>query len=548
MTKLLEGARRLAEDPLAFTAMFWPRMLLYTEQRDILLSVRDNVKTIVYGANTMGKDRIAALAALWFFCTRTPCKVVTTSSNNNHLKHVLWGEIEGLVRSAERPLNVDLDVIQARKPLPGGKPGEHQANTYMIGLVTNKVESFQGHHLDGSDVPRVLYLLDEATGIESKFFDAAETQFHRLLAISNPMTTGNGKHWFYREVRGGDSPRPDGQPGLHRKVIHLSGHNSPNVKAAKKFIERGGVGRPPTMIRGVLSWEEYLIRQQWPARRKRIRLDGLFVEDEGAMLFPQTALDLAKKVHAKVTAAAGLRITIQVRGQPKEVLVVRRGPKAMGIDCGEGGDLTVWSVVDRFGLFKVVAKRTPNTAQIAGMTVRLMKEHKIDPRFVVFDAGGGGKQHADLLRDRGYDGILDVAFGAAPDREFVREYRNMRAQLYGLLAQRLEETRVALQLIDKDPLDWQRSWCHWGIPEEENLLLEDLSVLPKNRDSEGRLLLPPKDSAKAKERHSGEDVETIRGMLGRSPDHGDSFALGHYGFWRLEEYQRLEGLDRELVK
>jgi len=81
-------ARALTE-PLRFVSLCWPQMKLYDKQREILLSVRDNVETFVHAANELGKTRIAAIGAVWFFASRTPARVVTSSSSESQLKMCL---------------------------------------------------------------------------------------------------------------------------------------------------------------------------------------------------------------------------------------------------------------------------------------------------------------------------------------------------------------------------------------------------------------------------------------------------------------------------
>ena len=39
---------KLATDPLRFVATCWPDMQLYEKQREVLLSVRDNIETFVH--------------------------------------------------------------------------------------------------------------------------------------------------------------------------------------------------------------------------------------------------------------------------------------------------------------------------------------------------------------------------------------------------------------------------------------------------------------------------------------------------------------------
>ena len=82
----------LAMDPMRFIKLCWPDMCLYDKQQEVLLSVRDNLETFVHAANQMGKTRIAAIIAIWFFASRKPARVVISSSNESQLEKVIWSE------------------------------------------------------------------------------------------------------------------------------------------------------------------------------------------------------------------------------------------------------------------------------------------------------------------------------------------------------------------------------------------------------------------------------------------------------------------------
>ena len=75
-----EPLSSLATDPLKFVALCWPELTLYDKQREILLSVRDHLETFVHAGNELGKDFIAAIVAIWFFSSRQPARVITSSS------------------------------------------------------------------------------------------------------------------------------------------------------------------------------------------------------------------------------------------------------------------------------------------------------------------------------------------------------------------------------------------------------------------------------------------------------------------------------------
>src|SRR5207244_3512091 len=100
MTTLEHTWRHYVDKPTFFVTLFWPDIKLAQNQPEILDSVVNNHETWVHSANEMGKSFIAALTALWWFCTRF-AKVVTSSSNEDQLTQVLWGEIDHLLRTAQ---------------------------------------------------------------------------------------------------------------------------------------------------------------------------------------------------------------------------------------------------------------------------------------------------------------------------------------------------------------------------------------------------------------------------------------------------------------
>jgi hypothetical protein len=196
----------------------------------------------------------------------------------------------------------------------------------------------------------------------------------------------------------------------------------------------------------------------------------------------------------------------------------------MGVDAAEGGDATVWTIVDEFGIIFQLSLSTINTSEVPNRTIALINKYGVPPENTMFDIGGGGKQHADQLRERGYD-VRTVAFGGAPvpidsmdgkivdqTRDEIDEikcsYKNKRAQMYGDLR----------FLVNPDI---GGKFC---IPRKYTETHRQLKPLPLMYDPEGKLYLPPKD--KPSENFKG---TTIKGILGRSPDEADSLVLAVHG-------------------
>lgn len=522
-----DQARRMAADPRAFCGLIWPQMKLYAKQVETLESLVHNRETYVHAGHKLGKDRTGAIAALWFFCTRQPARVILTSSTGKHLKETMWAEIRELVNMASdagRDMGLDVGDQRIRKPDPNRR-GDYLPLDYVIGINAEAGEAFHGHHLDSSLMPRVFCLYSEASGIKDVFYEAGDSQAHVILANGNPVSSDG---WFRRNCLAGNARHPMGK-GLLRNVIHIDGErDSPNVQAAKAFYSKGGHGKPPTVIPGVLSYEEYLVRLSWPEHQRKTRLHGEFDMGGDEFLFPPAVLDHAQALGRKV---------LECSRKPDrndnwvKLTQLKHGPKAMGVDVGRGGDFSVWTIIGKYGVVATCRKRTKNTSEVCGITLRLMDKYKIAADNVAFDSGGGGREHADRLRERGLD-VLDVGFGERSN--LPEEYKNMRTEMYGEAAKLMAITPRTKSMLEKPHDEWLKDWRCLSIPPDNNLLRQDLGCLPRMTDGEGRYRLPPKDRATTSTRHGGAE-KTIREMLGRSPDDGDSFVLGVYAYTLMLE-------------
>lgn len=537
--RFVEQWSTFVSDPCAFVGRFWPHITLAPYQQRILESVRDNTETWVHSANEMGKSFIAALTAIWWFSTRKS-KVVTISTTESQLENILWGEIDSLLRSANvegKPFDFRFHKTHLRVLLAEDADSDAEVKYYLKGQVAAKAESLQGHHLphlpDGT--PTVLMVIEEASGVMDEFFAAVETQRHHSLIIGNPL---RAEGQYYKKCTSGTAPHPLRAGKLLRNVIHVSGDDSPNVILGKLASERGLPIPKKPIIPGILSYEQYLERDRSLAPfDKRPRLFGLFNDSSTIKLFPAGMLDVAQELYRKLKAYN------ETPGAERSGRLRLGRPFAMGVDCAMGVDETVWVVLGRYGVVHVEAMHTPNTRTIAGMTLRLIKRFHIRHDHVVFDTAVG-KQIADELREREYD-VQDVGFGQkALDDEL---YANLRCEMYGELARAMTvefdeagnpKGRIA-RMLATDPARWHRSWRCVALPEDE-LLRQDLFVLPKGVDGKGRLKLPPKDPS---DKNRGGSEVSVKEMLGgRSPDRGDALVLAYYGWQRGMEYRQLEDL------
>jgi hypothetical protein len=577
----------LPVDPIDFAAVLWPNITFYDKQREIIYSVVHNDETFVPAGHMLGKDFVAAFVALWFFLSRVPCRVVTTSADYPQLEAVLWGEIRRFVQTAAFPLEsrndgsggpLVVNHLHIRKVHNGVMDGL----SYLVGRVSAKGEGMQGHHIAevGDRIPRTLWIADEASGVDDAGYKAADTWARRKLVIGNPYPCTN---FFRTGVKGGDlyakhgDSRPGGvvstvdggrgsnssvestsgrvgsdssepvlpngeggaggrngsgdstvhsgtagtggngvgsvgttqlSPRCYRRVIKITGENSPNVKAGLLYRRYGREPLGEILIPGVLPWDDYLKRlETWDPVRICVGIKAEFWEGADALLYPPQWLNRAEDLHRTLV------------GMP-------RLGKAMGVDPGEGVANTSWTVVDDLGLIEQVSMVTPNTAVIVGHTKALAETWHVPPEDIVFDRGGGGKQIADLLRSQGWN-VRTVSFGESPTPEIhrgmspfgerkerielSRTYKTRRAEMYGIL---------------RDSLDPSLSPMGFAIPPQYVELRRQLSLTPLLRDGEGCLYLPSKHSK------PGSSVKSLQDIIGRSPDEADSLVLAVYGLRR----------------
>lgn len=297
-------------------------------------------------------------------------------------------------------------------------------------------------------------------------------------------------------------------PTHFRKVIRIRAEDSPNVKFALLQISRGLEPTGEELVPGVLSYAEYMHRRAtWDPIRQCIGLDAEFYEGEQLLMFPPDWRSRAEKVADRLKG-------------------VKRIAKALGVDPAEGGDSSCWTVGDELGIIKQISMKTPNTNVVPNMTKILIKDYDIPYDRVLFDRGGGGKEHTDRLEAEGFKGVRSVGFGEAVVLEPKRGIHTFDKRVdakeegYAYLNRRAQMYHEASMLIDPD-----KNPTGFGIPAEYTELMRQLAVIPKWYDKEQRLYLPPKQR-KTEDRLKPEDNKpTLTQMIGCSPDEADSFVL-----------------------
>ena len=525
--KLLQLRAKWLRSPLAWHHDNYPDDKLAPYQAEIFKSVRDNRMTFVHSAAGMGKDFIMARVMLWFFTTRFPAKIVGMGASANQIRLVLWSEIDSALRQTAYPFGLTQKFLELCLDDEKGRPfGNHWLQLH----ASRSMEAFQGVHLASPDgIPRVLVGFDEGTGVEDQFYDAAQSQADTLLAISNPMITFG---WFAQQCELGDKPDPD-RPGVfYRKVIHIDGLDSPNVREGMRHKEAGESGPSKILVPGILSYADYVFREaEWDDYNKSTRLHGRFYKGEGAQLFPAEWIERAASIF-------------------EEVNNLSRGPFSLGIDTASGGrDKAVFVVLDRLGIVEMIVTDGKDTTLLLAKTTQLMAKYHIPGRRVAVDAAGGKEIIGDPLAKRGI-GVRVVSFGqSAKDK---KRFKIARYEMYGRCSEAFDPRKWRKGKAlgpDGNVLEteiWEECMSfdlHGGHRTEYEALREELIAHPMWHDEYGRLMLPPKQrKSGAKE---GERTITIHDLLGRSPDRADALVLAHWA--RIAGRKVLPTVDRPMA-
>lgn len=292
----------------------------------------------------------------------------------------------------------------------------------------------------------------------------------------------------------------------YRKIIRIKAVDSPNVRAAMAQQRAGIEPTGEMLVPGVLPWWDYVKRREtWDPIRQCIGLDAEFYEGRETLLFPPEWLNRAEMIDQRMRGLA-------------------RRAEAIGVDPAQGGDSTSIAVVDRSGLIELITWKTPDTSDIAGVVMSVVKKYNVPYKMVAIDRGGDGVVHADYMRKHyGADGIRTIPFGGVvSSEEAIRKGKRVAERV------RVEEKETRYAYKDRRAemfgdlsllLDPSYNENGFGIPAKYTNLRRELAPIPKLYSGEGRLELPPKD------KKPGSTQRSLIDIIGHSPDEADALVL-----------------------
>lgn len=443
----------------------------WSRQREILEAVRDHRRVAVRSGHKISKSCSAAGLALWFYCSFDDARVIMSSTTSRQVDQILWRELR-IMRSrsgrciackAEDPEGLIIPKPCPHSTLIEGEQGD-LARTGLKAPDFREVVGFTAREAEavaGISGRNLLYILDEASGIPDEIYDAIE---------------GN-RAGGARIVLFGNPTRNTGEfyEAFHSKAhlyhgLTVSSEETPNAVSGEDLI-------PGLATR---EWIEEK-REEWGEESAlfRIRILGVHATHEEGRMFSVHTIEQAE-LRWHVTPDAGrLYIGVDPAGET------------------EAGDESAFAIRRGLRAQPIITKRNLSAEEQCAMIVKLIIDHRL-PRevpVVVVDAEGMigmklSRALAEHLED--YPNTF----------ELVRVYASNRATRQPQIYERTrDELAVNLQ-------SWFRDG---GAIAEDVKLAAELHVLELVEQVNGRLKITPK--------------ETVRKLLGRSPDRLDALAL-----------------------
>ena len=129
----LSFIKRCQKDPLFFSRHVLGGEQPWEKQRQIMLSVRDNPRTVVPSGFGVGKTWVAARTVLWFLFSHPNSLVITTAPTWRQVENILWAEIRRQHQQSSKPLGGE--VLRTQIKIAD--------DWFALGLSTDEPARFQ---------------------------------------------------------------------------------------------------------------------------------------------------------------------------------------------------------------------------------------------------------------------------------------------------------------------------------------------------------------------------------------------------------------------
>lgn len=413
------------DDPIGFVTKALGETV-WSKQREILESLRENKRTVVPACHAPGKSHIAARAIAWWVAVHPvgTAQVVTTATTFRQVRNILWPHI----RKVARKLDLKGEVNTVEWKING------EMVAYGFSASDNDETAIQGVH-----APHLLIVVDEAGGISPILGAAMEslmTGGHtRLLILGNPPTDQEGS-WFERAC----------SSDLYN-VIPIGAYDTPNFTGEDAGTCKSCPANvPPHEVK------THLVDQTW--------VDDVIKE------FGEESAFVEARVHARFpSVVANKVIPLSWIEASADNELPEQGAIRIGVDvAADGGDefVIAWADGMRCSVrHKSSGKSNSNAVDVAGVILtqileaeRVHKTRQIaDQVRVKIDAIGVGWGVASVLKTWGMEQRHNSKIVAVNVAERARDHNrmaNQRAEMWWNARQLLQPKPDGTQDIRLD--------------------------------------------------------------------------------------------------
>jgi hypothetical protein len=150
-------------------------------QHDALVALKTELRIAIRSGNGVGKTGFLAIVILWFMLTHYPCKIPVTANSQSQLFDVLWSELATWHRCL-KPEFRRLIIIKSDRAELVADP----KNSFAVARTARREqpEALQGFH-----AKNILFVIDEASGVDDLVFEVAQGSMSTPGAIT--IMTGN---------------------------------------------------------------------------------------------------------------------------------------------------------------------------------------------------------------------------------------------------------------------------------------------------------------------------------------------------------------------
>lgn len=498
-----------AHDPLRFAREILG-VDLWSRQSEIIVALDAARRVAVSSGNKSGKTKLAAIASVWWWATRTDARVSLSAATSKQIRSGVYREIRKLVVEAGTCLDCrrDAEARGAIAPQPCPHSRVLYDDTISMGVLPETgIVADDGREIIGRAArdpeaarglssPNVLLVLDEATGIADEIWEGFSTAVAgggHIFAISNP-TRNTG--WFFEAFHGPAKTRAEWV------TVTIDTRENPNYLTGTEIY--------PGLA--TKEWVDAEIEAHGvESRRVAETITGRFLLRDEGRIFSTLAVAEAVSRWRDCEQCSGVGYhgddaCTSCRGTGSRGQAQYPGRLFLGIDPAgpDGqGDETALAVRRGQKVFGLDVYSGQDEEAILALILSTIRTHA-QPRevaHVAVDASGpiGAKIHGRII----------AHLSEARRNTALRAFDYLPCYL----SAKATRLRAGYQTV-RDELAGSLEECvrvhGYALPDDEKLS-EELGVLTWETASDGTYKLIPK--------------KKIRAILGRSPDRYDAVSL-----------------------